>query len=346
MESNTVKEQLDIVIYGAGAIGATICGFLIPHYDQIHLLARGDNAKAMKSRGLILYQKVNYDPEPIPVKVIEDLNEKSSVDVVVVVVKNYDLEEVAKDIFSKLGDKPIIVALQNGVENQKVLPKYFSKVIYGVIVISAWRDEPGIFGFKNKGLIILGTIDNKLQSTIEKISRIFNLGFPTKVTKRLQDAVYTKMIMNLGNSILTLINFNSEEISSISKFRKILTNLLMEGIEIVQKAGYKEPKLKGLPSWNALKLAMKIPDEQADEIFKKNMKGMGPNSMIQDIILRQKKQSELESFNGYFIELADSLGIEAPYNMTIYQLCKTQFSKSPFQPLDIDVVWDKINKNL
>ena len=59
MESNSVKEQLEIVIYGAGAIGATICGFLIPHYDQIYLLARGDNAKAMKSRGLILYQKVN-----------------------------------------------------------------------------------------------------------------------------------------------------------------------------------------------------------------------------------------------------------------------------------------------
>ena len=42
--------------------------------------------------------------------------------------------------------------------------------------------------------------------------------------------------------------------------------------------------------------------------------GRGPNSMVQDMIIRQKNQSELESLNGYFVKLADSLGIDIPYN--------------------------------
>ena len=281
---------------------------------------------------------------------IEDINEKPSADIIVIAVKNYDLEEVAKDIFSKLGDKPIIVALQNGVENQKILPKYFTKIIYGIILFNAWQDKPGIFGYRSKGQIILGTIDNSLQSTMEKVSQIFNLGIPTKITHILQEAAHSKMIINLGNSILTLIDFNynkiDNKISYISKFRKILINMLIEGIKIIQTAGYQEQKLKGLPPWNALKILIDAPDEKADQLFKQNMKEIGINSMMQDIITRGKSQSELESINGYFVKLADSLGIKAPYNKVIYQLCKTQFDKSPFQPLDIKVVWNKINENL
>ncbi|MFX1295932.1 MAG: ketopantoate reductase family protein [Promethearchaeota archaeon] len=344
------KDKFEIVIYGVGAIGASLGGWLTPHYDKIYLLARGDNAKVIKSRGLTLYQKINNNPVPIPVNVIEDINEKPSADIIVIAVKNYDLEEVAKDVFSKLGDKPIIVALQNGVENQKILPKYFTKIIYGIILFNAWQDKPGIFGYRNKGQIILGTIDNSLQSIMEKISQIFNLGIPTKITHMLQEAAHSKMIINLGNSILTLIDFNynkiDNKISYISKFRKILINMLIEGIKIIQTAGYQEHKLKGLPPWNALKILIDAPDEKADQLFKQNMKEIGINSMMQDIITRGKSQSELESINGYFVKLADSLGIKAPYNKVIYQLCKTQFDKSPFQPLDIKVVWNKINENL
>jgi len=52
------KDKFEIVIYGVGAIGASLGGWLTPHYDKIYLLARGDNAKVIKSRGLTLYQKI------------------------------------------------------------------------------------------------------------------------------------------------------------------------------------------------------------------------------------------------------------------------------------------------
>jgi ketopantoate reductase len=48
--------NLEIVIYGAGAVGASICGWLTPHHDKIFLLARGEDARIMKSKGLIMYQ--------------------------------------------------------------------------------------------------------------------------------------------------------------------------------------------------------------------------------------------------------------------------------------------------
>ncbi|MFX1315472.1 MAG: ketopantoate reductase family protein [Promethearchaeota archaeon] len=337
---------LNIVIYGAGAIGATLGGWLTQKYDHVFLLARGENAKSMKSNGLILYEKVNNNPQPIKVKIIENLNEISTIDVVVIAVKNYSLEEVAKDISLKLNDKPIIVALQNGIENQKILSKYFTKVLYGIIVLSAWRDEPGIFGNRGKGQIYLGTTNNENQELLQKISQIFNLGFPTKITARLQDAAHSKLIFNLINSVSTLIS--SELKNDEERFRlwKIFINSFLEGVEILQVAGFKEHKLKNLPAWKVMETAKKFDKERIIANFKDDLKFSFLNSMAQDMIIRQKSTSELESLNGYLLELADLYGLEVPYNRIIYSLCKEQFNKIPYHPLQVDVVWEKINEKI
>ena len=50
---NTIN-TLKIVIYGVGGIGATLGGWLTQGYDNVYLLARGENAKALKTNGLIL----------------------------------------------------------------------------------------------------------------------------------------------------------------------------------------------------------------------------------------------------------------------------------------------------
>ena len=120
------NDELTIVIYGIGGIGATLGGWLTQRYDSVYLLARGDNAKALKGNGLILKNVVSDTIETIKVNVIEDLNEIPKIDVVVITVKNYDLGAVAKDISEKLGDSPIVVGLQNGFANPKVIPKYFT----------------------------------------------------------------------------------------------------------------------------------------------------------------------------------------------------------------------------
>jgi len=338
--------NFNIVFYGAGAIGATLGGWLTQEYDHVYLLARGDNAEAMKSKGLILYEKANTNPPPIKVKVIEDLTELPSIDIVVITVKNYDLEEVAKDISTKIGDKPIIVALQNGIENQKILPKYFSKIIYGVIVLSAWRDKPSVFGNRGKGQITLGTIDNKQRDLLRTISNVFKLGFPTKITNRLQDAAHSKLILNLLNSVFTLISPELQNDDEIYKIIKILAYVFLEGIKIAQTAGYKEHKLFNLPSWNVWEMVLTANKNTVLNMFKKDLKFYFFNSMAQDMVLQQKNQSELESLNGYLLSLADSYDVEVPINRLIYRLCKEEFVKTPFKPLSVNYVWEKINKNL
>jgi len=70
------------------------------------------------------------------------------------------------------------------------------------------------------------------------------------------------------------------------------------------------------------------------------------SSMAQDIIQRGGSDSELESINGYTLELADAHGVDAPYNRTVYELCREKFARPEFQPMDVEEVWKEVSKRL
>jgi len=334
----------NIVIYGAGSIGSTIGGWITPSYSNVYLIARGEHAKAMKEHGLTLCEAGNSKLETIAVNLVNDLKEISNVKVIVLTVKNYDLREAAKDIYSKLGDEATIFALQNGVENQHILPNYFSKVIYGIVGYSAMILKPGVIKYQSRGPVYLGTIDNEIKHSIEEICHTFNQGFETEITRRFQDTVHCKIVLNLTNALFTLIGLNYQKISSYNKLATIASKLVNEGINIIQKAGYKEYPMKNYPSWRTLLLGLKLPPFIRTHVLRKTLKHAIVNSMGQDVLLKRKKNTELESLNGYIINMASSLGIEALYNLTLYKICKREFNRSDFQPLSIKEVWDEFRQ--
>lgn len=335
----------DIVIYGAGSIGSAIGGWITPGYSNVYLVAQGEHAKTMKEQGLTLCRAADRTPETVAVNLIHDLTEVPNAKVLILAVKNYDLERAAKNVSSEVDDEAIIVALQNGVENQRVLPKYFSKVIYGVVGFTAMIVKPGVVRYQSRGPVYLGTIDNEIKYSIEEICQVFNLGFEAEITRRLQDTANCKIVLNLTNSLFTLVGLNYREISSYSKLATIASTLLNEGIGIIQAAGYKEYRMKNYPSWRTIRLGLKLPSFLRTRVLKRSVEHALVNSMGQDVLLKQRKETELESLNGYILKMANSMGIEAPYNRALYDLCKSEFDRSAFQPLSNEEVWDKLNLN-
>jgi hypothetical protein len=79
-------------------------------------------------------------------------------------------------------------------------------------------------------------------------------------------------------------------------------------------------------------------------IFRRNLSQMTMSSMGQDVLQRKKTETELEYLNGYLVSLADEYGCPAPYNRTIYRLCREQFARPGFEPLPARRVWDEIRR--
>jgi len=340
-------KNMKIVFLGAGAIGQSVGGWIAPINEETYFLDRGDVAKTMKENGVTLYcQDSPDDKYKVDLRVIDSIKDAADADVIAIGVKNFSLDAVCKDIKKTVGDKPIVIGMQNGVINQEILPKYFSKVIYCVVGYNAWFDKPGVLGYQKKGPLVLGTKNNELLAEMNDIAEIFNQGVETVVVDHLQDAAHSKLIINLTNSLTTLIGHGFQPVSDMSLFQKILSNLLYEGTIIAKKAGYKECKIGGMPSWGKLKMAATFPQFITKGLFKKNVKKMVISSMAQDIIQRGSHDSELESINGYFVKLADKLNLDAPFNRSIYDLCIEEFSKETFKPLDIKEVWNKIESSL
>ncbi len=198
-----------IVIFGAGAIGCTMAAWLNSYSDNVYLLARDKNYEVLKKDGCRLYA-LGKPPETIKLNhVIRDLHEVTDVKVIIVTVKNWALEETCKSIKAIYGDNIIIVGLQNGIINQQIYNKYFSKVIYSIGGFNCWRDHYGLIGYERKGDIYLGLKDpnSELQEVMEDLYHLFSKAFGTVLipTDQLQNAVYCKVIINLSNSITTLI---------------------------------------------------------------------------------------------------------------------------------------------
>jgi 2-dehydropantoate 2-reductase len=338
-----MRKDPKIVIYGAGAVGGSVGAWLSGRFD-VSLLARGEHAAAMKDRGLETFRMGGGETEAVPVKVIGSIDEAADADIVIIAVKDFSLEEAAMGISRAAGDRPLVVGMQNGLENQRILPKYFSKVIYCVVGYNAWIERPGVIGYQGKGPLILGTPDNGMAEELGALRDMLSPYIRTSVSQEFQDAAHTKLIINLSNSLTTLIGLKFAGIpdSKIGRVGKLFTRLLGEGIRVVKAAGYKEAKLGGPLTWRAISVLARLPDFTVKRLFADYSKSFYASSMTQDIIQRGRKQSELEYLNGYLLELAEKYHINVPVNRAVYELCREAFSQPRFTPMDITEVWERI----
>ncbi len=98
-------------------------------------------------------------------------------DVVVILVKGYDTEKILTENMNIVGDKTVVMTLQNGIGNVDILKKYIKEenIAQGIMFISASIEAPGVIsaGYDSDKInVIFGAInenhDDKLFHEIEK----------------------------------------------------------------------------------------------------------------------------------------------------------------------------------
>lgn len=338
-----MAKQPTILLIGAGAVGSTIAAWVAPYCERFYVLDQPAVLATLQARGVrATPQHDDARAATVRVHTIAQLGDIPAPDYVLLCVKNYSLEGLAQAIVAHYGDHPVVVGLQNGLVNQTILPKYFSKVIYGVVCYNAWLDAPGIAGYQKRGPLVFGTPDNRLQTEMRALAAVFNQGVDTVVTDHLMDAAISKLIINLTNSFTTLVGFTFQPISDEALFQQILSNLTYEGVQIAKAAGHRECKLGGMPGWHLITLSALAPQWLTRGLFKKNVRKMVVSSMAQDVLQSRRGDNELETINGHLLRLAESHGVDAPYNRAIYQLCREAFAQDGFQPLDVREAWRRM----
>ncbi len=317
-----------VLVIGAGAVGTSIAAWLAESRGAaVQMSARGETLAALRANGIRIYQF--SDPEEsrraVRVAIVDRPADAAPVDILLVAVKNYGLEAVARQVKEELGDQPIIVSMANGIDNQRILPRFFSKVIYCVVPYNARRDAPGVVGYQRRGPLLIGTPDNTLRPELELVQSVLANACPTHIVDRLDDVVHTKIVINLTNALDAVVGQGARPVSNFAAYQQLLTRTLWEGVEVIRAAGYREHRIPGMPSFALLHLASALPSWLVRPLFERRRGAMVMSSMTQDVMLRGAQHTELESITGYVVRLAAKHGVRAPYNRAIYRLGRERF---------------------
>ena len=141
-----------IAVLGAGGVGGYFGARLAAHGNEVIFIARGAHAAAMRTHGLRLLSPAG-DLHLPAVMLHEDPRTTGLVDIVLVAVKMYDLEEAARLLKPLLAIDTAVVPFQNGVEAQAMLERTLGRryVCGGAAYIAAAIEAPGVIRHMGKG---------------------------------------------------------------------------------------------------------------------------------------------------------------------------------------------------
>lgn len=136
---------MKILVMGAGALGAYFGARLQASGQDVTFVARGDHLAAMKAQGLRI-ESVLGDLTLDRVRATDDPGDADPPDVVLFMVKNYDVEEAAARLLPALGIDTIVVTCQNGVSAGRRLAEVIGpeRVYPGAVYMPADIRAPGV----------------------------------------------------------------------------------------------------------------------------------------------------------------------------------------------------------
>jgi 2-dehydropantoate 2-reductase len=336
-----------IVFVGAGAIGGSVAAWTAETRDEVYCYDKGEVLDAIEARGIRHYDGA-FGPESargVKVGVLRDLSGLGEEDVLVFGVKNFSLDAVAAEVSRVTGGRPLALSMANGLENQRILPRHFGRCIYAVVGYNAWLDAPGVVGWQNRGPLVLGSPDPALKEIVAELAAVFSKGMEAEATDRLQDAAHSKLVVNLVNTITTLVGQGYRPITDIASMQRLVAKTLYEGVRTVEAAGFKEYHVGNMPGFSKIRAAATLPAFLTRGMFKKSLAKMVKSSMSQDVILRGGTVTELDSLTGYIVDLANKFGVDVPYNTALLRIAKAAFSRPGFEPMEPKALLDAVEGN-
>lgn len=205
IETLSGGERLRVVVYGAGGIGGTIGARLHMAGTEVLLIARGAHLAALQAEGLKFVAPDGEHRLEIPsVGHPAEVNWQAG-DLVLMTMKSQHSVEALDALAGSAGRDIPVVCGQNGVVNERLALRRFSKV-YGMLVnLPAIHLQPGEVvthasgsgGILDSGCFPGGT-DQKIEELMERLTAA---GFSARPDARIMRKKYAKLLSNLGNIV-------------------------------------------------------------------------------------------------------------------------------------------------
>ena len=223
------------VIYGAGAIGGAIGARLFKMGFPVTLIARGQHCESIQRKGL-RYRDTTRD-ERLAIDCVSHPKEVSwrEDSVVIATMKGQDSESAFESLFAVSGDRYPIFCAQNGVANEALAQRYFSKVYAMLVVLPATYLTPGevIHSAGTPGGLLdtYGFNLNAMPETATEVAEaLTRSGFASLANPDTMALKHAKLLQNLGNALDLVLEDRDHS-------REIMRLLRQEALAVFDAAG-------------------------------------------------------------------------------------------------------------
>jgi 2-dehydropantoate 2-reductase len=295
-----------VAVMGTGAVGGYFGARLAAASNDVAFIARGPHLAAMRQQGLTL-ESPQGNLHIRDALFTDDLSQVGVVDVVLFCVKSYGTDATAANLASLIGDRTIILSLQNGVDNaDKIAQRWgHQRTLAGVVYIGSQLLQPGKIKHSSGGRIVFGELDGQVHETTQAVERLLSSArISCEVSRAIRNIQWRKLLWNAPFcAISCLTHSNVKEIVESDSLTKLALDCMAEVREAAKA--------------QAIDLDPALFDETLN--FSKSLGDFKP-SMLQD--LEAGKPLEYEAFNGIVVELLGRTGKEAPTNQVFYGALK------------------------
>lgn len=197
------------VVYGAGAVGATIGARLFQHGHEVVLIGRGAHGTAMRENGLRLLDPAGETVLRLPVAESPAALGVAATDVVLLAMKSQDTEGALEDLAAAAPDPALpVVCAQNGVANERRALRRFENVYGMCVMLPASLLEPGAVeanGTPRTGMLDLGRYPAGTDGVAEEVAAALEAStFSSRALPDVMRWKHRKLLSNLANAVEAL----------------------------------------------------------------------------------------------------------------------------------------------
>ena len=296
---------MKFAIFGTGGVGGYFGGRLAQAGEDVTFIARGRHLSAIQQTGLSV-DSIGGDFVVNPAKATNSPQSIGVVDVIILAIKAWQLEDAIIQMKPLVGENTVIVPLMNGIEHMETLMTAFGRehVLGGLCRISAFIAEAG--HIKHVGIdpfIAFGEWDGKRSERVSKLYDVFKniSGITIQVSENIELAMWEKYLF-----ICSMSGVGAVTRQPVGGFRSVKESRAMLRRALEEVALVANARGIGLTENSVQSVMDRIDQIQPDVMA----------SMQKDIL--EGKPSELESQTGALVRMAHAADVSVPTHEFIY----------------------------
>jgi len=315
------KNNIKIVIAGAGSIGCYVGGMLSNGGADVHFFARARIANDLSTNGLSLSDWTGNDVKlsADQLSISRDASVLADADLILVCVKSKDSIEMATAILNSGNTKATIFSCQNGVGNVSAIKSVLSDhtVLPIMVPYNVVYEVGGHFHCGTEGELYCQ--DHPNAAPLQTAARNAKLGFALK--PEMMNILWGKLLLNLNNPVNALSGIPLKEQLESRGYRNIYVKCLKEGLAVLKAANIEPGKVAAVPV-AVIPVILSLPNFLFKRVAQ-SMLAIDPkarSSMWED--LQNNRPVEVDYITGEIIRLGEKVGVKTPMNQRLLELVK------------------------